>query len=724
MMAAVRLNGLADAALGRRAGAFGLWVALLCGVGALSACGGGGGGGTAPVVQPPVAVDPTPPVTTPPVTPPVTPPPVVVDPPPPVTPPPVANDGALTVATPGQVLAFAKAKVRERQAARASGGLPSENFIDTSNGGIELFNGTVLDPGIEEADIVKGDAARLYTLVRPARTLPSGVSGSGGPPAGTPGGQLQVHRRLADGSLALQGSLTVLVPEPDQSLFARGVVVEAAGGPRLAAIGEIRAVESRTCFGGPSCAFKTPLSRTEVAVDIVQASDPAAPRIEQRLRFDGRLLASHLSGGALLLVTQSQAPASQAEPREGTPAAAYDAAVDALTMADVLPTVRVDGGAARPLFEETDCRLQAKNVSQSLDITALTVIDLTATPVVRRTQCFVGGLEALYLSPSALYLATSRNVLRRPDGSNSFTVPARTSIDLHKFGFDRSGVAYRASGEVEGHLGWRRVDGRPNLGEWRGDLRVLTYTAGSGWGEELPATAKAPSPSRLTILREAPAGPAAGTLQVLSTLPNAQRPTRLGKAGEQVSYARLLGDRGWLAGYRRSDALQVLDLSNPLDPRVIGALEGAGFADQWHALGDGLWLVSGRNRFDDTSDAGVRLALFDLKEPSNMTQRGAVTVGISGNLSLWQERRGLAFLRRDGVMRVTVPTATVKGPFTDRALELQRLEVDTAARSLTARTALPSAPPRSFLDTENERGLPLGDQVHYFSAGTLRTVPW
>jgi uncharacterized secreted protein with C-terminal beta-propeller domain len=82
------------------------------------------------------------------------------------------------------------------------------------------------------------------------------------------------------------------------------------------------------------------------------------------------------------------------------------------------------------------------------------------------------------------------------------------------------------------------------------------------------------SPGRLSILREQ-----GGQLTLVGSLPNARRPASLGKPGENLYASRFLGGRGYLVTYRLIDPLYVLDLSDPIDPKVAGELEVSGYSD-------------------------------------------------------------------------------------------------------------------------------------------------
>lgn len=104
----------------------------------------------------------------------------------------------------------------------------------------------------------------------------------------------------------------------------------------------------------------------------------ATATLGTRLTLSGQVVGSRLVGNTLVLVT-SYLPTLPVDllPANAT-TAERDAALAKTTAADVLPTLRVNGGTAQPLVVDTDCHVQPKNASLSLQVTTITTIDLGA----------------------------------------------------------------------------------------------------------------------------------------------------------------------------------------------------------------------------------------------------------------------------------------------------------------------------------------------------------
>jgi len=225
----------------------------------------------------------------------------------------------------------------------------------------------------------------------------------------------------------------------------------------------------------------------------------------------------------------------------------------------------------------------------------------------------------------------------------------------------------------------------------------------------------------LTILREHPAD---RTLQIVGQLPNAQRPQALGKPGEQVYGVRFLGDRGYLVTFRRVDPLYVLDLGDPSDPRSVGELMVPGFSDYLFPVGDGLLLGVGKDATDSGQVSGVKVALFDVADPAQPRQLNALTFGGAGSSSgLDYSRHGIDLFTAGPLTRVAMPLVLVNQAGSSGVHGLQRLEVDATARTLVAKSLIPS-PSVVNDDFGSDRALQIDSHVYYFSAGQLTATVW
>ena len=91
--------------------------------------------------------------------------------------------------------------------------------------------------------------------------------------------------------------------------------------------------------------------------------------------------------------------------------------------------------------------------------------------------------------------------------------------------------------------------------------------------------------------------------------------------GEEIRSARFLGDTGYFVTFRDTDPLFSVDLSDPAEPKVLGELKITGFSSYLHFYGENKLLGVG-NEVDPETGAytGIKLAMFDVSDPSNVKQ--------------------------------------------------------------------------------------------------------
>jgi Beta propeller domain len=681
-----------------------LWLmALVASALTLSACGGGGGGGGGGIT-PPVAEAP--------------------------------REGALAASKPGELMSY----VRDKLAARQAQKLVAPNTIfapaigsdvalvgvtaaaTTGATGVERSGTTLQEQGVDEDDLLKTDGNLLYTLNQ--------TSIFKGKAAAT----LQVHRRRADGGVDAAGKIDTII-EAEATAIARGMML-ASSAQRVAVLGESQQYVPYECPLGLLCPtfaalpFYPQFSKPAVHVDLMNVANAATPTLAERVRIDGRLVGSRQIGNVLYLVTQHTPQLALEALPANAPQSERDALLAKLTAADVLPTIRVDTastkGTPQPLLAETDCYVQAKNAALGLDITAITAIDLSTGTSSRKSRCFVGGSEALYMSTGALYLATTRYNYPTSVGGAAVRFPAQMSTDVHKFSLAALTINYRGSGEVVGHLGWDNQRKSYRMSEFNGDLRIVTYTGEQGWAVLSDATtpnAPAPSPATLSILRERASDQ---TLQLVAKLPNDKRPAAIGKTGEQIYAVRFIGNRAYVVTFRRVDPLYVIDLSDAADPKTVGELQAPGFSDYLFPIGDTLLLGVGRDATAEGRIGGVKVSLFDVANPAAMREVSSRTFGIGGGSAsgLDYSRHGIDLFTRGSLTRVAMPLRITdsNGLLTTRGL--QKFEVDAAARTLSVRNLVPSSVLGLDWDIGSERSVQIENKLYYFSGTSVGVSDW
>ena len=462
--------------------------------------------------------------------------------------------------------------------------------------------------GVDEADAVKNDALRVYAFR-------------------TEGSQVQplirsVYVRDEGASIAMQPTLALT---DANTLGPQDLGVMFLTGDRLVAIvGNAPGYyPSMGLVPGPY-EYRNGTTR----VEIFDLSQVTHPRSLWRAQFDAYYVTSRRIGDSLYLVLRSTSsvPGVQAY---GTAAEieAARARLAATPVADMLPGVRVNGAPRERLLAAGDVYLPPMGSRRPTPEFVSVVRIPLGTPALADALAVAGTVDAHYVSPTHMYLATSRHEYVVEPLSGRYS-PGFISTDLHRIDLDRPTLVAGASGRVEGVLNRYSDRAAFRFSEQDNRLRVVTG-AYNTWGEL--------GQNRLTILE--PSANAPAVLRTVAYLPNAQRPQPIGKRDELLYDTRFVGDRLYAVTFLKTDPLYVIDLAAPTDPKIAGALEVPGFSDYLHPLSGNLLLGVGKGaspaiQRGDGQFAwfqGVQVSLFDVSNVAHPQEMDRMTLGKRGS---------------------------------------------------------------------------------------------
>ena len=507
-----------------------------------------------------------------------------------------------------------KAFLQEGMLNAQPAGAPVGGFSAGSPSPVPYSTTNLQEEGVDEADVVKNTATMIYTFAHDASGVrqPSvrmvtvgGLGNSLGTPTTLP---------LSMGSAGSQYLGYA-------GLYADDNVLVAITGNQPYVYGAF------SPWSGPGYWAGT---RTYVEIFDVSAG---APQSKWNAQFDGGIVASRRIGKILYLVTRSSPTPGVNFTYFATPGSAADLRnhelVAQMSLADLLPSVRVNGAAATRAVQASDLYVPPQGMrKRSADTMLITAIDLEKRQIVQ-TLGISGSAETVYVSPNNLYLASSRYELRAAGGAITTFDPYGAATDIHQIRLGENGMTFVASGSVDGVIG-SDMDKAPfQLSEDGGRLRVVSQS-NSLWGIN--------SKNRLTILE--PAVTSAGTvLKGVSYIPSIFNPEPLGKPGEFLHSTRFTGDRLYAVTFKKIDPLYVVDLSNAAAPRIAGALEAPTFSDYLHPLGNGLLLGFGKETAPAVGPGdgqfawyqGLMLALYDVSDPKRINELYRGTVGKRGS---------------------------------------------------------------------------------------------
>jgi hypothetical protein len=380
-------------------------------------------------------------------------------------------------------------------------------------------------------------------------------------------------------------------------------------------------------------------------VQLLDVRDPYHVEQVWQVQLDGWLKASRKIGDMLYLVSSYRprlpdlvSPATTQADKEQN-----ERLIRSAKAQDLLPRYSDNGGSDQALMSPDDCVIAADLASDEgyHDLTVITAVNLSERRVTD-VGCLSTNVNGVYVSANSLYVGGIG--YERGQSQGVFTV-------LHKFELAEGGIAYRASGAVSGRVGWANAS--YFMDEHQGDLRIVT-SQGTASGNDI---------HQLSVLRET-----AGDLELLSLLPNPERPAPLGKPGETVRAVRFFGERAYVVTARVFDPLYVIDLSDPQDPAIAGELEIPGFSTYLQPLGQPaapLLLSIGQQTDSTGRSQGVKVELFDVRDIARPASLGVQIFGATGSWSdVENDPHALTFMGVPGDAsryRATLPVAVYDG---------------------------------------------------------------
>jgi len=232
-------------------------------------------------------------------------------------------------------------------------------------------------------------------------------------------------------------------------------------------------------------------------------------------------------------------------------------------------------------------------------------LDLNAKELKSEHCAVLGAGDKLFSSGDTLYIG--RTVYNN-----------KTETEIYKFALNGK-PRFLGSGSVPG-----RALNQFSMDEYQGHLRIATtidgnnWWGGGWWGRIMPM----PTPDIGDDLMESePFNPndngfsnsvyvLDGKLDIVGKVENIA-------PGEEIKSVRFVGATGYVITFWEVDPLFVLDLSNAKKPKVLGELKIPGFSSYLHPVADGWLMGIGYPGNDSGTTQGVKLSLFDVRDPRN-----------------------------------------------------------------------------------------------------------
>ncbi len=332
-------------------------------------------------------------------------------------------------------------------------------------------------------------------------------------------------------------------------------------------------------------------------------SDKSAPKLISALEQDGRMITSRCTGGMVYVITSYRDYNAWLKPSDG---ARKNSDLANASYVEFIPTV--EGETIAP-----DC-IYISEEPVSEEFLVVTAMSPENPDKYVDVKSLLADGDECYVSSNYIYVAGSR-------WQNSEMTYDRTEV--YRFAYKDGMITPAGQVTVKGTL-----NDQFSMDEYEGYLRVVTTVNEyeyeveesevldfDGDGE---ITEKDKEAGRRMWIR---ASKEYNSLYIYDDRLELTGCIENLAPDEHIKSARLMGKVGYFVTFRQTDPLFSVDLSDPANPKVLGALKIPGFSTYLHPYGEGLLLGIGYDADENTGwTECVKLSMFDVSDPSNVKE--------------------------------------------------------------------------------------------------------
>lgn len=398
-----------------------------------------------------------------------------------------------------------------------------------------------------------------------------------------------------------------------------------------------------------------------VAHIVVTAREPGVI-LQQHLRVDDATLAVFGTDWTAYhgLNGSARRPILEAVHADAT--AQNQALVANMTLADHMPEVLLTAAHTAEAWGPATCgRVLSPEDGTGRSVNTVWSFDV-AGGLGDRTVQVLGSDPIVYAAPGALVFAE-----RSQDPWWHWSRPhVEEATNLHWFDLDGLQVTHRASGRIAG-----TVQDSFSLDVHDGHLRVITTTGQWGrWWVDDPE----PMRNHLAVFAEVE-GALVEQGAVSGFAPD-----------ERVWSARFTDERAYVVTFRQIDPLWIIDVREPLAPRILGELEIPGVSTYLHPIDDERLLAIGLGPRPDGEGldwSRIQISLFDTSDPTRPDRLDLIELSPGGPGWSWSgathEHKAFTYWDKLGMLAVPV-SSTAYVQYQENGTHLTRYESHIALR--------------------------------------------
>ena len=239
-------------------------------------------------------------------------------------------------------------------------------------------------------------------------------------------------------------------------------------------------------------------------------------------------------------------------------------------------------------------------------------------------KTFLGAGSDVYCSENNLYITKTNWNYKMIEDST-----AETSI--YKISLNETKLVLEAETKIPG-----MIINQFSLDEYNGNLRIAVTKYNNNSSED--------TSNNLYILDS--------KLSVIGSIENMAE-------GEKIYSVRFMGNKGYIVTFKQVDPLFVIDLSNPINPSVVGELKIPGYSSYLHPYDENHIIGIGYNTtetsYGSTVNDGIKLSMFDVSNPTNPVEMFNTVIGDKHtNTSATYDHKAVMFSKEKNIIAIPI----------------------------------------------------------------------
>lgn len=254
-------------------------------------------------------------------------------------------------------------------------------------------------------------------------------------------------------------------------------------------------------------------------------------------------------------------------------------------------------------------------------------------------ESYFGAGDEIYCSENNLYITKVKYEYKDSKTYGYFN-NYDVNTYIYKFKLENSKIEYLNAGSVAGE-----VLNQFSMDEKDGYFRIAT-TDSDSWNSKTDT-------NNLYVLDE--------NLELLGKIEGLAK-------GEKIYSVRFVENRAYMVTFVETDPLFVIDLSDPTNPTLLGELKIPGYSkylhpyDETHIIGFGE--NTKVNSYGGVVTDGMKMALFDVSNPSSPKELYSVDIGDKGTYSeILYNHKALLFSKEKNIIAFPIAISEEEGQY-------------------------------------------------------------